>query len=179
MLESLITSKTRIKLLLKFFLNSNTSAHLRGLESEFHESTNGIRLELNRFEKAGLLSSKVIGNRKFYQANTKHPLFIDIQHLVFKHIGLDQLVDNVLNRLGEIEKVYLTGSFAKGQDSDVIELLIVTGKVNIEYLDSLIRKAGTIIKRQIHYLIVEKETVSENPQLNQSGSLLLLWQQPL
>ena len=74
MLDTLITSKTRIKLLLKFFLNSNASSYLRNLESEFQESTNGIRLELNKFEKAGLLQSHMSGNKKLYQANTGHPL---------------------------------------------------------------------------------------------------------
>ena len=59
MLETLISSKTRIKLLLKFFLNSKATSYLRGLESEFGESSNGIRIELNRFEKAGMLSSFV------------------------------------------------------------------------------------------------------------------------
>ena len=55
MIETLISSKTRIKLLLKFFLNSNTTAYLRSLESEFGESTNAIRIELNRLEEAGML----------------------------------------------------------------------------------------------------------------------------
>ena len=50
MLETLISSKTRIKLLLKFFLNSKTKSYLRNLESEFGESTNAIRVELNRLE---------------------------------------------------------------------------------------------------------------------------------
>ena len=53
MIEALISSKTRIKLLLKFFLNSKTTSYLRGLEAEFGESSNAIRIELNRFEKAG------------------------------------------------------------------------------------------------------------------------------
>ena len=51
MIEVLISSKTRIKLLLKFFLNSNSKAYLRGLEQEFAESTNAIRVELNKFEE--------------------------------------------------------------------------------------------------------------------------------
>ena len=58
MLDSLITSKTRIKLLLKFFLNSSMKAYLRGLAEEFGESTNAIRLELNHLEEAGLLKSE-------------------------------------------------------------------------------------------------------------------------
>ena len=96
MLESLITSKTRIKLLLKFFLNSSTKAYLRGLESEFGESTNAIRLELNRFEKAGMLSSQNEGNRKVFSANTSHPLFPEIQNLLRKHLGIDQLIEDLL-----------------------------------------------------------------------------------
>ncbi|MFZ4634996.1 MAG: ArsR family transcriptional regulator, partial [Saprospiraceae bacterium] len=57
MIDALISSKTRIKLLLKFFLNSNTTAYLRNLESEFGDSTNAISIELNRREEAGLLLS--------------------------------------------------------------------------------------------------------------------------
>ena len=70
MLDSLVTSQTRIKLLKKFFLNSSTKAHLRGLETEFGESSNAIRVELNRFEGSGLLTSLWDGNKKVYQANS-------------------------------------------------------------------------------------------------------------
>ena len=44
MLETLITSKTRVKLLMKFFLNPGTRAYLRGLATEFDESTNSVRV---------------------------------------------------------------------------------------------------------------------------------------
>ena len=95
MLEALITSKTRVNLLLKFFLNSNNKGWLRSLETEFGESTNAIRLELNRLFKAGLLVSINEGNKKIYMANTKHPLFNDIHSLLFTHIGLDMIIDKV------------------------------------------------------------------------------------
>ena len=75
MLETLISSRTRIKLLLKFFLNAQSKGYLRSLEHEFGESTNAIRLELNKFEEAGMLSSESEGNKKVYRANPKHPLF--------------------------------------------------------------------------------------------------------
>ena len=70
MIETLISSKTRIKLLIKFFLNSDNTAYLRNLEDEFGESTNGIRIELNKFEKAGFLTSFSEGNKKIFTANT-------------------------------------------------------------------------------------------------------------
>ena len=78
MLDSLITSKTRIKLLLKFFLNTSTHAYLRGLADEFGESTNALRLELNHLENAGLLKAENKGNRKVYHANSAHHLFYNL-----------------------------------------------------------------------------------------------------
>ena len=98
MLETLITSKTRIKLLLKFFLNINNQGYLRSLEQEFNESTNGIRQELNRFETAGLLITENEGNKKLYRANISHPLFKDINSIIRKFIGVEELLEKVIDR---------------------------------------------------------------------------------
>jgi predicted nucleotidyltransferase len=177
MIESLITSKTRIKLLLKFFLNSSTKAYLRGLETEFGESTNAIRLELNRFEQAGLLSSHSEGNRKFFTANTTHPLFPDIQSLMRKHLGIDQLVEQVIEHLGEVKKVYLTGSFAHGLESPDIEILLVGGEIDTIYLDTIIAKAGKLIHKNILYQLMPVLQFDEDFADLGQENLLLLWEQ--
>src|SRR5512140_2296544 len=111
MIDSLVTSQTRIKLLKKFFLNNKTRAHLRGLESEFGESSNGIRVELNRFEEAGLLNSLRDGNKKVYQANSNHPLYNDIHNIILKETGIDRVIEKVIHRIGNLLAVYLTGDF--------------------------------------------------------------------
>ena len=82
MLDTLITSRTRIKLLLKFFSNSSNAAYLRSLAEEFGESTNSVRVELNRLTEAGLLESEASGNTILYQANTRSPLFPEIRNMV-------------------------------------------------------------------------------------------------
>ena len=102
MIETLISSKTRVKLLLKFFLNSSTTAYLRGLEEEFGESTNSIRLELNRFEHAGFLESYSESNKKVFKVNAKHPLFKDINSIVLKLVGLDHVIDYILKHMGDL-----------------------------------------------------------------------------
>ncbi|MFA5973325.1 MAG: nucleotidyltransferase domain-containing protein [Lentimicrobiaceae bacterium] len=177
MLESLITSKTRIKLLLKFFLNSSTKAYLRGLEAEFGESTNAIRIELNRFEKAGLLTSHPEGNRKFFTANTTHPLFPDIQSLMRKHLGIDQIIDQVIEHLGEVQKVYLTGSFARGQESPDIEILLVGGEIDTQYLENIIAKAGKLIHKNIIYHLMTPQQFTTDYATMGHEDLLLLWEQ--
>ncbi len=152
MIEALISSKTRVKLLLKFFLNSNTKAYLRGLETEFGESTNAIRVEINRFENAGMLKSELVGNKKIFQANTTHPLFQELHNILLKHVGLDRVIENVIERLGEVDKVFLIGEFSKGSDSDIIDLIFV-GNIDKSYLINLIEKTEKLVKRKIRYVI--------------------------
>ena len=139
MITTLITSKTRIKLLLKFFLNPSNSAYLRGLETEFGESTNAIRLELNRLEEANMLKSETLGNKKLFSVNQTHPLYKDINNIVRKYFGLDVIVESIANRLGDLAAVYLTGDICKGKDSELIDLILV-GSINLEYLVQLVAK---------------------------------------
>jgi hypothetical protein len=155
MLETLITSKTRIKLLLKFFLNINNQGYLRSLENEFNESTNGIRQELNRFEHAGLLLTGLEGNKKIYRANTLHPLFKDLNSIIRKFIGVEEVIEQVIDRLGNVQRVYLEGKIARGLDSDVIDLMIIGDNIDRNYLGSLVVKAEPLIGRKIRYLVFE------------------------
>lgn len=174
MIETLISSKTRIKLLLKFFLNSKTTAYLRSLESEFGDSTNSIRLELNKLEKAGMLSSSLKGNKKIFQANTRHPLFNEIHNILLKQIGLDQIIENVVERLGDIEKVYLIGEFANGLDSKIIDLIFV-GDIDKNYLLRLIERAEKLINRKIRYIIYKQNEISDDELFSINPKRLLLW----
>ncbi len=177
MLDTLITSKTRIKLLMKFFLNSNSSAYLRSLENEFGESSNAIRLELNRFEQANLLSSATQGNRKYYMANKKHPLFGDIHNLVLKHIGIDQVIDKVVNKLGAVEEVYLTGDFARGSDGPVIDLIFSGAALDKLYLVRLVEKCEKLIDRHIRYMVFDQHTTKDFLKDYKPEEILLLFKQ--
>ena len=156
MLESLITSKTRIKLLLKFFLNINNQSYLRSLEHEFNESTNGIRQELNRFESAGLLLAESEGNKKLYRANVLHPLFKDINSIIRKFIGVEELLESVIDRLGNVQQVYLEGKIAQGLESDIIDIVIIGNEIDRNYLSVLVEKAEPLIKRKIRYLVYDE-----------------------
>lgn len=176
MLETLISSKTRIKLLLKFFLNSSQTAYLRSLENEFGDSTNAIRLELNRLEEAGMLASFSDGNKKMFRANTAHPLFREIHNILLKTIGLDQVVQNVIERLGDVEQVFLVGEFAKGNDSPIIDLVFI-GDIDKTYLLNVVEKVESLIKRKIRYLIYGCEEFDMTMKLNTNFDTdsLLLW----
>ena len=175
MISSLITSQTRVRLLMKFFLNHRTKAYLRGLESEFGESTNAIRVELNRLESAGLLISIHEGNKKFFQANFNHPLFKDIHSIILKETGIDKVIEKVIQRLGDLICVYLTGDFAKGRDSNMIELILVGSRIDREYLSRKISQAEEIVKRKVSYIILEPLEAEEHLARYMVSDLLPLW----
>jgi hypothetical protein len=174
MIETLITSKTRIKLLLKFFLNSKTTSYLRDLEEEFGESTNAIRVELNRFEKAGFLQSSVLGNKKLYKANINHPLFSDINNIVLKYIGLDYVIDKVVKKLGGLDSAWITGDFAKGMDGKVIDLLLIGEHIDKIYLIRLIEKVEKLINKKIRYFILSPDETGLF--IDKKPEALLLWE---
>lgn len=174
LLQVLITSRTRIKLLLKFFLNCRNTSYLRDLASEFGESTNAIRLELNHLEEAGLLHSHMQGNKKIFQANCEHPLFPNIHDLLMKHTGIDRIIDNVVSKLGGLHSAYVVGSFARGMDNPVIDLLLVGEGVDTAYLLKLIEKAEGLIDRKIRYMIIGPEEAKK--YLRSYPEALLLWQ---
>ncbi len=174
MLETLISSETRIKLLLKFFLNSKSRGYLRGLEAEFEESSNAIRLELNKFEKAGMLTSEFIGNKKIFGANVNHPLFQNLHDLVLKYVGLDRVIERVTTKIGQVNAVYLVGDYAKGKDSGIIDLFLLAPTVKQDYMQRLVGRLEAEIDRKIRW--VHFATEQELNKYLVERSHLLLWE---
>lgn len=164
MLDILISNKTRIKLLFRFFMNPGQSAYLRGLEKEFNDSTNSIRLELNRFEEAGIIRATREGNKKMYQVNTAYPLFGELQSLAMKHFGLDRILDEVIAKLGQPLAVYVTGDLAQGRDSNIVDLAIIADIIDRSYLAELVQKAEKKIKRKIRTMVLGSSEMDQLPE---------------
>ena len=83
------------------------------------ESTNSIRRELNHLQGAGYLNKVKVNNKIEYKANTKHPLYDVLRKVVLKHLGLEDIVDTVLDRMGDVNQIILVGDYAMGIDSDL------------------------------------------------------------
>ena len=153
MLENIITSKTRLNLLIKFFIRIGNNGYLNSLANEFGESTNSVRKELNNLTKAGYLVKKDLNNKVIYSANVKHPLFSTIQSIVRKHLGIEHIVTRVLENIGDIKKIILLGDYAEGIDSGVIDILIVGNDIRKNYLDNIQPKIENKINRKINFMI--------------------------
>lgn len=156
MLSHLITSKTRLRLLVKFFMHAAIEGYLRGLATEMNESTNAIRKELNNLAEAGLIVRHEDEQRITYQANPSHPFFGLIQQMVRKYLGLDTLVEQVLHRLGDVRRVILVGDYAQGIDSGSIEVVVEGEALNVDYITKLAHKISQEIQKQVHIAPVQQ-----------------------
>lgn len=173
LLTGLIASKTRIKLLVRLFFNPATRAYLRELANEFDVSTNAVREELNQLKKTRLLKTEKSGRQIFYMANTEHSLFPELRSMVSKVMGIDQVLDSIVQRLGNLEKAFLIGDYAEGKDTGIIDLMIV-GVIDPYHLDDLTKKTERYIKRKIRSLVLNREEFKKLwPQLRERPHLLI------
>jgi hypothetical protein len=144
--------------LLKFFSRPDAVGHLRGLAEEFGDSTNSVRVELQNLEEAGLLQSVPNGQKIQYRVNRTNPFYADLVALVSKYLGFDELIENVLERVGDLEEAYVVGDYATGVDSGTIELVLV-GQLRTDVVDDLIPKVEQRIRRKITYTVYTIGTV--------------------
>jgi predicted nucleotidyltransferase len=175
LLSGLIASKTRVKLLMRLFFNPKTRSYLRQLAKEFNVSTNAVREELNQLKKTNLLKSEKNGRQVYYMANEAHALFPELKSMVSKVMGIDQVIDSIIIRLGNLEKAYLVGDYAEGKDTGIIDIVLV-GNIDHHHLNDLTQKTERYIKRKIRTLVLSKEEYDDFEEKFMPQPYVLVWE---
>jgi len=157
-------------------MNPGTHSYLRELAKEFNVSTNSVREELNQLTKTELLKTEKNGRQVHYRANESHPLFPELKSMVSKVIGIDQVIDGIVNRLGDLEFSYLIDDYAEGKDSGIIDLVLV-GNIDQNQLADLSRKTERYIKRKIRSLVLTRAEFMDFEVKLKKRSHVLLWEQ--
>jgi predicted transcriptional regulator len=175
MLKGVITSRTKVNILVKLFLNPGNRAYLRELATEFGVSTNSVRTELNNLTENDILISEKEGRNILYRANVKHPLFPELSSMVRKITGIDELARSVIDRLGNLEAAYLTGDYAEGKDSGIIDIALI-GEIIKEQLDDVITKTERYIGRKIRPLVLDSKEFNTLKKKGSFGSVMKIWE---
>ena len=156
LLNTLITSKTRLRLLIKFFISQANKGYLNGLANEMGESTNSIRKELNHLYDAGYLQKVKNDNKVEYKVNSKHPLYETLRNVVLKHLGLEDIVEAVLEKMGNVKQILLVGDYAEGKDTGNIEIFLIGKGLDMNYINQLEPKIEKIIDRKVSFYLSSK-----------------------
>ncbi|MCB1865672.1 MAG: winged helix-turn-helix transcriptional regulator [Chromatiales bacterium] len=148
MLGDLFTSKMRVNILIRLFLNPEARTYLRELAQDYGASPGHVHNELQQLSSAGLLRAERDGRQIVYRAEQRHPLFPELQSMVRKSLGMDRIVDSIVSRLGSLHAAYLVGDYANGRDTGIIDLVLV-GDIDRHNLDDLVMKTERYIGRRI------------------------------
>jgi hypothetical protein len=172
--SGIISSKTKIKLLVRLFMNPGTQSYLRQLANEFGVSTNAVREELNQLSATQLIKSDKQGKRVLYRANESHPLFPELKSMVAKVLGVDQVIDGIIKRLGDLQEAYLIDDYAEGKDTGIVDLLLV-GDIDDYHLNDLRRKTERYINRKIRTIVFCSEEFNRYAAMLEDRPHLLIW----
>ena len=159
--------KVRAELVRLLFADPAKELHLRELVRLSHLSIGTLQAEVRKLSAAGLLISHRDGNRLYYQANTNHPIFPELQSLALKTTGLREQLATALTGLPDIELAFVFGSQASGTagaDSDVD--LLVIGGVGLRLLAPRLRPVTSTLGREVNPHVLSRETFVAKARAN-------------
>lgn len=97
--------------------------------------------------------------------------------MVSKVMGIDQVIDSIVHRLGNLEKAYLIGDYAEGKDTGIIDLVLI-GNINHYQLSDLQQKTEKYINRKIRTIVLTKDEHSSMMPQFRNRPKFFLWNKP-
>jgi predicted nucleotidyltransferase len=169
MLEILLSSRVRAKLLGVFFTNPGIWYTASGLSRLIDARYNAIWKELVKLESIGILTGTVDGNSKKYSINPSCPIKNELSSIILKTEGLPRLLSKNISSIGLVHKAFIYGSFASGQADNKSDIdLIVIGEVHLEEFSDFIAKREKEIGRPINYVLFSENEWNNKKTANDS-----------
>jgi predicted nucleotidyltransferase len=168
-------SRLRNKILLHFFTNTDDEMYLREMALRLKEDPGNLSKELSRLEQEGIFIAQFRGKQKYFFLNKAYPLFNELKSIIFKTIGIQGSLRNIINETSGIVLAFIYGSFATGKEnasSDIDLCLIVRDSVFNE--NNFIKKIGSLektISREINYIYYSEEEWEK--QIKENDSFIL------
>lgn len=134
---------------------SDQPLHMRELARRSGFAIGTIQTEMKKLTSLDLVERSQDGNRVYFRANKNHPLYNDIQQLVFKTSGLVDMLQQALGDQDAIQIAFLFGSAATGKltaKSDVD--LMVLGGIGLRKLLSLLAGISDRTGREINPMVM-------------------------
>jgi len=155
MLETLLGSKLRAKVLGWLFTHPDERYFVRQLTTLVEEDSTNVSRELARLEKTGILVTTTEGKQKYYQANRQSPLFNELHGLMLKTVGVADIIKKALEpRMADIKLAFIFGSVARSTDDRRSDIdLMVVGKISFGDVVSLLTPAEQKLGREVNLVV--------------------------
>jgi predicted nucleotidyltransferase len=162
MLQKLMGSKTRAKILTLFIMNPKREYYTREIERELKSNFEAIRTELINLEKIGLLRSRVSGKQRYYSIKTEHALFPEFKSMILKTSGLGDVLKDAFKDTDKIDAAFIYGSYAKNAEDTESDIdLFVIGGISIKDLQAVISDIENKFQREINPTVYPQEELQD------------------
>ncbi len=157
-LEDIIISRVRVKMLTLFLSTPGQIFHVRDIVRKLDEEINAVRRELSHMEKNGMVAKEQRANRLFYSFRKDYPLYFELLELVGKTSGLGWDIIKNKAKLGKLKFVMLSGRFLRGLEGEngAVDLLVV-GTVVLPELSQLVKLEEGRRKKELNYTVMTEE----------------------
>jgi predicted nucleotidyltransferase len=155
MLETLLGSKLRVKVLGWLFSHPDERYFVRQLTNLVGEDSTNVSRELIRLENTGILVSQKEGKQKYYQANRKSPLFNELRGIIIKTVGIADVIRSAFaQEADQIRSAFIFGSIANGTDNKTSDVdVIVIGPISFGETVTLLSSAEEKLGREINPVV--------------------------
>ncbi|MCK4599688.1 nucleotidyltransferase domain-containing protein [Candidatus Bipolaricaulota bacterium] len=164
--------KTRLAVLKELTNAVDEGLHLRELERRTGLDSRGLLRELHAMRDAGILAAKRVGRQVIYRLNGSCPIHDELRSIVLKTVGLGDVLREALSPFAErIDLAYVYGSLASGEASAESDVdVMVVGTVTLRELSASLRKAGSLLRREINPTLYQSDEYQE--ALNTQNSFI-------
>lgn len=159
MLEDIVISRVRVKVLVLFLTHPGTIFHVRDIVRKVDEEINAVRRELAHMEKAGMVSKEQRANRLFYSFRKDYPLYYELMGLIGKTSGLGLDILKNKAKLGKVKYAMISGRYLRGlpnRSSTDVDFLVV-GTIVLPELAQLVKAEEVRRGREINYTVMSEE----------------------
>ena len=159
MLEDIVISRVRVKILTLFLTHPGVIFHVRDIVRRVDEEINAVRRELAHLEKAGMVSKEHRANRLFYNFRKDYPIYFELLELINKSSGMGADIIKQKAKLGKLKFVMVSGRYVRGlpnKSASDVDLLVV-GNVVLPELSQIIKAEETRREREINYTVMTEE----------------------
>lgn len=152
MLQHIIPSKARRKVLELFFHRPSENFYLRRVVREINEEVNAVKRELDILTEEKLLLRERRLNKVYFSLNKNYQLYDEFLRIFAKTNKLATSIRSNLSKIGKIKFVAVSTRFPKNSviKEDEIYLLLV-GIVVVVEIESIIKEVEKEFGRPINY----------------------------
>ena len=161
MLEHIIPSKARRKILQLFFHHPNDNSYLRKIVRDIGEEVNAVKRELDILSQAKLLHKEKRLNKIFYTLNKSYLLYDEFLRIFAKTSLLADMIYKNLSKIGKVKFVVISTKFLKQIPIKEDEIyLLVVGIIVVPEVASIVSETEKQFGREVNYTVMTEEELA-------------------